>query len=199
MRISKHGVLVNTPVAYHRNKRAQRHAPFVPVAAVVGLHHAFLKLAPGSKSQRTLCIVVCSNGYRHLSSCFVSGRHSVSFYRDSIESRNAGVTYHLVPESVWTRQRSGTEYLPDAFDNDGFIHCTNGLDQLVAVGNMFYLNDRRPFLVLALDVSRLTSEVRYDDPDQLFPHIYGPLNTDAVIDQATVERSPDGAFLSIRT
>lgn len=119
------------------------------------------------------------------------------FYRDARESRTAGVTYHLVPADVWEAQRIGQLYRPEAFPADGFIHCTNGLDQLVIVANMFYTSDPRSFLVLALDVSRITSEVRYDDPDELFPHIYGALNTDAVIDQTTIERSLDGTFLSI--
>lgn len=121
----------------------------------------------------------------------------MSFYRDSVTSRTAGVTYHLVPEPVWNSQRFDPEYLPEAFVEDEFIHCTNGLDQLVKVANMFYVHDGRAFVVLALDLSRITSVIRYDDPDELFPHIYGPLNTDAVIAQAAVERSPDGSFVSI--
>lgn len=121
------------------------------------------------------------------------------FYRDARASRTAGVTYHLVPADVWEAQRIGQLYRPEAFSADGFIHCTNGLDQLVIVANMFYTGDLRSFLVLALDVCRITSEVRYDDPDELFPHIYGPLNMDAVIDQTTIKRSADGTFLSVAT
>jgi uncharacterized protein (DUF952 family) len=123
----------------------------------------------------------------------------MSFYRDSTECRDAGVTYHLVPESVWNSQRQGAAYLPEAFLDDGFIHCTNGLERLLTVANLFYQRDRRPFAVLVLDVSRITSDVRYDDPDQHFPHIYGPLNADAVVGRTTIERSPDGTFLSIPT
>jgi uncharacterized protein (DUF952 family) len=107
------------------------------------------------------------------------------------------VTYHLVPVDVWTASKRQPAYTPEAYDADGFIHCTNGLDQLVKVGNMFYTDDRRQFRVLALDVSSITSDVRYDDPDQLFPHIYGPLNTKAVIAEFPVSRAPDGTFISI--
>jgi uncharacterized protein (DUF952 family) len=121
----------------------------------------------------------------------------MSFYRDPIDSRNAGVTYHLVPDSVWNSQPSNAEYLPEAFVGDGFIHCTNGLDELLAVANRYYVTDLRPFVVLALNVSKIASEVQYDDAEQYFPHIYGPLNADAVIAQTTIERSADGKFLSV--
>ena len=118
-------------------------------------------------------------------------------HRDSGASREQGITYHLVPEQVWQTQAHGAEYLPEAFSHDGFIHCTNGLDELLSAGNRYYVDDAREFIVLALDITRVTAEVRYDDPDRLFPHIYGPLNTDAVVHQAFVIRSPDGTFLAV--
>ena len=115
-------------------------------------------------------------------------------YRSAEESRNANVTYHLVPEPVWAERGEAREYVPEAYDADGFIHCTNGLDELVKVGNMFYMGDDRAHVVLALDINKIESEVRYDDPDRIYPHIYGPLNTDAVIGEFAVERESDGTF-----
>lgn len=110
------------------------------------------------------------------------------------QSREANVTYHLVPVPVWEESGGEPEYMPEAFEADGFIHCTNGLEPLRQMGNIFYKNDDRKHLVLVLDTTRITSEVRYDDPDEIYPHIYGPLNTDAVIGTLTVEREADGAF-----
>lgn len=116
-------------------------------------------------------------------------------YADSAECRRAGVTYHLVPKNAWDQQKDNAEYLPEAFGQDGFIHCTNGLDKLVEIANLFYTSDPRPFLALILDVSRIESPVRYDDPDELFPHIYGPLNTNAVVGLLEVRREENGTFL----
>ena len=118
-------------------------------------------------------------------------------YSDSTASRDAGITYHLVAEPVWERSRGALTYVPEAFDQDGFIHCTNGTDQLITIANMFYLNDPRPFRVLVLDVASIESDVRYDDPDRVFPHIYGPLNTSAVRGELVVTRDANGTFLSI--
>ena len=121
----------------------------------------------------------------------------MTYHRNSATARDAGITYHLVPSSVWDTGKSSEWYKPEAYDVDGFIHCTNGIDQLVDIANMFYVTDAREFRVLILDAGRITSDVRYDDDGQLFPHIYGPLNTSAVIGELAVTRAQDGSFLSI--
>ncbi len=117
-------------------------------------------------------------------------------YQTAAEARDAGVTYHLVPVEYWETHGGKDSYTPEAFEADGFIHCTNGVERLLWVGNEFYTGDPRPFMVLALDVSRIESPVRYDDPAEDFPHIYGPLNTNAVIGSLTVKRDEDGRFVS---
>jgi len=118
-------------------------------------------------------------------------------YPSAAAARDAGVTYHLVPADVWAARKDAAEYVPEAYDQDGFIHCTNGLDELVKVANMFYTGDPRTFVTLILDVDTISSEVRYDDPDRTYPHIYGPLNTDAVIGELSVRRDAEGTFLAI--
>jgi uncharacterized protein (DUF952 family) len=112
------------------------------------------------------------------------------------ESRGAGIAYHLSPTPVWEAQKADRSYVPEAFEQDGFIHATNGLEKLLWVANEFYTGDARPHTVLVLDVSKLESPVRYDDEDQAFPHIYGPLNTDAVISELSVERGPGGEYIA---
>jgi uncharacterized protein (DUF952 family) len=106
------------------------------------------------------------------------------------------VTYHLVPDEVWSRHKDSALYLPKAFDQDGFIHCTNGLQELVDVGNRYYTADPRPFRALILKTELIESPVRYDDPEETFPHIYGPLNTNAVVGILSAKRDESGRFLS---
>lgn len=115
-------------------------------------------------------------------------------YRDSDESKNAGITYHLTIQSEWDAQKNGESYVPGAYKADGFIHCTNGLDLLTQVANMFYKDSPDERTILVLDVSKIESEVRYDDENEQFPHIYGPLNVSAVIGELGVERAEDGTF-----
>ncbi len=106
-------------------------------------------------------------------------------------------TLHLIPATVWDRSADLSSYTPETFAVDGFVHCTDGDDNLIAVGNRYYSADLRPFLALTITVERLTAPVRYDDPGGIFPHIYGPINRDAIVAKRTVTRDADGTFVAI--
>ena len=102
---------------------------------------------------------------------------------------------HLVAAPVWEAQRGGETYLPEAYGTDGFIHCTIGDGRMLAVANMFYTGDSRAFIALSLEPSRVSSEVRFEDPNRVFPHIYGPLQVAAVTGHRSVERDEQGRFV----
>lgn len=105
----------------------------------------------------------------------------------------AWLAYHLVPTEEWEAVPPGAPYLPAAFPRDGFIHATHGAAEVAAAGNRYYHADARPYRVLVLDLRRLASPWRYDG-DERFPHIYGPLNHDAVLAVVPAPREPDGTF-----
>lgn len=107
------------------------------------------------------------------------------------------VTFHLVPASVWESQRGHGHYLPEAFGADGFIHCTDGEERVIETANRHCLPDPRPYLLLSISRDALTSPVKYEDPGEVFPHIYGPLNLGAVIAVRTMQRDEAGTFVSI--
>lgn len=107
----------------------------------------------------------------------------------------ASLTYHLVPRDVWQRYRTQATYVPESFGGDGFIHTTNDLEALLDVANTFYRSDTRPYLVLVLDLGVVGVDVRHDDPSGLYPHLYGPLNVDAVVGYLVALRAPDGRFV----
>lgn len=115
-------------------------------------------------------------------------------FREPAASKNAGITYHLAVQSEWDTHKDGATYVPGAYEADGFIHCTNGLDLLTDVANMFYKDSVDQRTILVLDVNRIDSDLIYDDVNEHFPHIYGPLNTSAVVGELTVERGDDGTF-----
>lgn len=119
-------------------------------------------------------------------------------YQTAAQCQQAGVTLHMTPTDVWERQRSGPTYLPESYAADGFIHCTDGLETLLAVGNSFYQTDPRPYVVFVVDCAMLSSPLQYDDASGLFPHIYGPIQTAAIREVAVMDRSPDGEFLSMK-
>lgn len=97
--------------------------------------------------------------------------------------------YHVVPSTVWTTE-PGRPYAPASLAEEGFVHCSPDEATTLAVINAFYRDAPRPLLVLALDETRLTARVEWEaaapapppgvSGDTLFPHVFGPLDRDAV-------------------
>ena len=100
--------------------------------------------------------------------------------------------YHIVPKSNWSSKNK--EYRGDTLDTQGFIHCSTK-DQVVEVADYLF-KGRTDLLLLVIDEDKIKSPIKYEDAGngKLYPHIYGPLNADAVL--ATLEFKPkdDGSF-----
>jgi uncharacterized protein (DUF952 family) len=109
------------------------------------------------------------------------------------------VIYHLVPIDYWEKQPAKQPYVPADYEREGFIHCTRGEEQIMVTANRYYRNDRREWLVLVLAEEAITSEIRYEPGGDglLYPHIYGPLNRDAIREVLHVTRDLDGTFRSL--
>lgn len=111
--------------------------------------------------------------------------------------------YHMILTTRWQQWPVGQAYLPLEYANDGFIHCTAGDELMVKVANRFYQAVPGDFRVLVIDTTRLTSPLVWEAPTPgdtlapLFPHIYGPINYDAIITSKPMQRAADGQFLRI--
>jgi uncharacterized protein len=106
-------------------------------------------------------------------------------------------TLHLTPLEVWRAQQFLESYQPEAFEVDGFIHCTDDMDELMSVGNRFYGSDLRKYVALTINCDRVSVPVIYEDIDQKFPHIYGPLDIRAIERVRPVQRDSEGRFLAV--
>ncbi len=111
-------------------------------------------------------------------------------------SRPGGLTYHLVPEEIWLAHHGLDSYVPERFAEEGFVHCTDGEELLIEVGNRYYQGDPRPYLVLDVDLDALAAEAIYEDDALLYPHVYGPIERHAVRRVRRVERAADGTFVT---
>ena len=107
------------------------------------------------------------------------------------------VTYHLVAEPYYENSVALEDYTPEAFASDGFIHCTDGVENVIATANRYCKDDARPYLVLLIDTDKVSAEIKYEDPERIYPHIYGPLNRDAIVSSIPVKRAEDGTFLAV--
>jgi uncharacterized protein (DUF952 family) len=95
--------------------------------------------------------------------------------------------FHLALRAEWRDAVDGGEgyrrsTLGRSLDEEGFIHCSFA-HQVQGVAD-FVFRGRDDVLLLTIDLARVPSEVRVenlDGGDNLFPHIYGPLPIDAVV------------------
>ena len=89
---------------------------------------------------------------------------------------------HITSKPAWDAARQNGFYSAPSLETEGFIHCSMPA-QVVGVAERYYANERG-LILLVLDSERIRPEIRYeagtDKPDELFPHIYGPINLEAV-------------------
>lgn len=105
------------------------------------------------------------------------------------------LTYHLVPSGEY--DPAAPAYVPPAYAAEGFIHTTRTLAIVHEVGNRYYRADPHPYLLLTIDLDRATAPWRYDAAGPDYPHLYGPLNREAIVAVQLVTRADDGTFLPI--
>ncbi len=101
--------------------------------------------------------------------------------------------FHITRQALW--DASAGEYRGDTLDSEGFIHCSDA-HQLIAVANASF-HGTSDLLVLEIDSSRVLAEIRYESLEgstHLFPHVYGPLNREAVVGVHLLEPDPSGNF-----
>jgi uncharacterized protein (DUF952 family) len=103
---------------------------------------------------------------------------------------------HLTSRTAWEAAKPNGAYRADSLAGQGFIHCSTAT-QVLRVANKFYAG-QHGLVLLIIDPARLTAEVRWepgsDKPDELFPHIYGPINPEAVLRVVNFEPAADGTF-----
>jgi uncharacterized protein (DUF952 family) len=107
--------------------------------------------------------------------------------------------YHIASAADWEQARLDGQYTGStrglSLAEQGFIHASTA-PQVALVANAFY-GDDQDLVVLVIDTRRPGPELRYepvpgwDDP---FPHIYGPLNVDAVVTTLPLDRDASGRF-----
>jgi uncharacterized protein (DUF952 family) len=107
--------------------------------------------------------------------------------------------YHLTPVDYYEGFGPNEDFLPAEFEADGFIHCSASEEQMLDVANRFYKAAPGNFLLLVIDEAAVRADVRHEDaapePDgNLYPHVYGPLNRDAIREVRPMLREADGTF-----
>jgi len=103
--------------------------------------------------------------------------------------------YHITSQTDWDDAQKTGGYRADSLDSQGFIHCS-ARHQVVAVANHFY-RGRDGLVLLAIELDKLIPAVVWENLEggqEQFPHIYGVLNLDAVVQVVPFPPGVDGAF-----
>jgi uroporphyrinogen-III synthase len=109
------------------------------------------------------------------------------------EALGADRVFHIAEAGRAQAGRASGTYEDPSLGTEGFIHCSFRR-QVAGVADAYFAG--RPGLVLLeIDPPRLTSPLRVEPSGgDRFPHVYGPLNWDAVVAAHPFEPGPDGLF-----
>ncbi|MEG4009167.1 DUF952 domain-containing protein [Microcoleus sp. Pol11C1] len=103
------------------------------------------------------------------------------------------VIFHITQSQQWEEAKQLKSYRGETLDSEGFIHCST-LPQVVKSANKFFVGKKK-LLLLLIDSEKVESEIKYElAAGENYPHIYGPLNVDAVLKVVEFEPSADGKF-----
>lgn len=90
--------------------------------------------------------------------------------------------YHVVTKEKWQQSLEDGFYEADSLATEGFIHASKE-NQVAGVLERYY-KGQAELLLLHIDETKLVPVLKYElapSVNEQFPHIFGRLNLDAVI------------------
>lgn len=112
---------------------------------------------------------------------------------------------HLLSRDSWTQAQAHGNLVAPSVATEGFAHCSTE-HQMVDVANKYYRGANN-MVLLSIDPSKLTSPLKFEPPahldgspalphEPMFPHIYGAINLDAVIEVIDFPCRSNGQFVA---
>ena len=100
------------------------------------------------------------------------------------------IIYHVTTYAEWQPAAAKGVYTSPSLQAEGFIHCSADETQVAGVLHRYFAG-KTNLVKLVIDTDRLTSRFIYEwspSTADTFPHVYGPINTDAVVQVVNVEQ-----------
>ena len=91
--------------------------------------------------------------------------------------------YHIVESDVWRNKIKDGFYYPDSLKSEGYVHCCME-NQIRNVLSQWF-PDQNKLELLVVKPEQLDSPLIFENTEggeELFPHIYGPINLNAVVE-----------------
>jgi uncharacterized protein (DUF952 family) len=92
------------------------------------------------------------------------------------------IIYHITTKKQWSEALEKGSYAAPSLATEGFIHCSEA-EQVQGVLERYY-SGMKDLVKLVIDTEKLSSPLKYElapSINQNFPHVYGEINTSAVI------------------
>ncbi|MBE9178114.1 DUF952 domain-containing protein [Oculatella sp. LEGE 06141] len=115
-----------------------------------------------------------------------------------------GLIIHIAHPEHWQTAQTQGEYRPEGLEVEGFIHCST-VEQVIQVANAFY-RGQHGLVLLVIDMERVRSPIKVEPPihpnpeqadsvaEEQYPHIYGSLNLDAIVQVVDFSPNANGTF-----
>jgi uncharacterized protein (DUF952 family) len=115
------------------------------------------------------------------------------------------IILHLTPRTQWETAQTAGYQAAESLETQGFIHCSTAA-QVVKVANKHYRSQNAELVLLCIDTNKLTSPYKFEPPinpktgeyeataDEEYPHIYGTINLDSVVQVVDFPANADGLF-----
>ena len=112
---------------------------------------------------------------------------------------------HITHQQDWQSALESGAYKSPTLDKEGFIHCSDA-EQVLRVANNFYVG-QTDLVLLVIDTAKLVAPLKIEAPinpqtgqpesgvTDLFPHVYGAINLEAVIKVVAFPPNADGSFV----
>jgi uncharacterized protein (DUF952 family) len=92
------------------------------------------------------------------------------------------IVYHITTMESYQEALPSGSYTTPSLATEGFIHMSTDKQTPKTLERWFV--GKTGLVLLQIDLAKLTSELKFEkvyDTEDPFPHLYGPLNTDAVV------------------
>lgn len=90
--------------------------------------------------------------------------------------------YHVTTKAWWEAAKEAGKLSSPRFEEEGYIHCATA-QQVPGVLQRYFAN-QTDLVKLTLDKSKIQPPVVFElagSLNEVFPHVHGPINLDAVV------------------
>lgn len=104
--------------------------------------------------------------------------------------------YHIATRKDWDNAVEHGIYFCESLETEGFIHCSTR-EQMIPVANRYHAG-RTDLVLLMIAEKELSAPLKFESPDypsnEMYPHIYGPLELSSIKQRIPLRVNKDHTF-----